>query len=125
MTISTSYTAPDGDPVAGVTTELNYPESKVVIPGVGSDPSVVARVTNLTGVQGLFNVGDDDSVLNVGLVAIGPNIPPGSFARAVFDCVPGQPVPTAVEFTCSPSVAALSGETVSPATCSAAVTIQP
>ena len=80
---------------------------------------------NLTGVTGgLFNVGDDDSTLNVGLVSIGTSIPAGSFARATFDCVPGQAAPTASDFQCVATVADLNGLDVPGASCSASVSLQ-
>jgi hypothetical protein len=124
VTITTSYLE-GTDPVAGVTTALDYPQSKVLMPGSGGGSDVSSRVTNLTGVTGgLFNVGDDDSILNVGLVSIGSSIPPGAFARATFDCIPGQPAPTAGDFACSATVADLNGLDVPGASCSASVSLQ-
>lgn len=124
VTISTDYVT-GTDPVAGVTTALNYPESKIVIPGSGGGTDVSSRVTNLTGVTGgLFNVGDDDSILNVGLVSIGTSIPPGQFARATFDCIPGQGAPVASDFQCQATVADLNGLDVPGASCSASVSLQ-
>ncbi|MFM8412685.1 MAG: hypothetical protein ACKOCT_20725 [Alphaproteobacteria bacterium] len=124
VTISTDYVE-GTDPVAGVTTALNYPETKILIPGSGGGSDVSSRVVNLTGVTGgLFNVGDDDSILNVGLVSIGSSIPPGPFARATFDCIPGQSAPTASDFGCVATVADLNGLDVPGATCSASVSLQ-
>lgn len=124
VTISTDYVQ-GTDPVAGVTTALNYPESKIVMPGSGGGSDVSSRVTNLTGVTGgLFNVGDDDSTLNVGLVSIGTSIPAGPFARATFDCIPGQSAPTASDFQCAATVADLNGLDVPGASCAASVSLQ-
>ena len=124
VTITTSYVEGQ-DPVAGVTTALDYPQSEIVIPGIGGGSDVSSRVKNLTGVTGgLFSVGDDDSVLNVGLVSIGSNIPAGPFAQATFDCLPGQPAPQASDFSCVATVSDLNGFDVLGASCSASVSLQ-
>lgn len=87
--------------LSGVTLEIAYPAS-VSIPGVGSDPSVADRVVNLSNVSGgLFQVGDDDSRISVGLVSLGTPIPPGGFASIRFDCAPGTTVSTS-QFPCTP-----------------------
>ncbi|MFM7737620.1 MAG: hypothetical protein ACKPBU_16790 [Alphaproteobacteria bacterium] len=90
-------TIPD---LSGVTIELSYPGS-VSIPGIASDPSVVDRIANLTGVSnGLFQVADNDASVSVGLVSLGTPIPQGGFASVRFDCSPGTRVSTS-EFRCS------------------------
>lgn len=90
-------TIPD---MSGVTIELGYPGS-LSIPGIGSDPSVADRISNLTGVSnGLFQVADDDSRVSVGLVSLATPIPQGEFASVRFDCAPGTTVSTS-QFTCS------------------------
>jgi hypothetical protein len=67
---------------------------------VNADPSVVDRVTNLTSLtNGLFQVGDDDASINVGLVSLTQGIPAGGFARVRFDCTPGASISTA-GFSC-------------------------
>lgn len=125
VTITTSYVAPGGgDKVSGVTTALDYPQAKVTLPGVGGGSDVLSRVTNLSGVSGgLFSVGDNDSVLNVGLVSLSTAIPAGQFARATFDCVPGQSSPVAGDFTCTPDVSSFFGNTLA-GTCQVAVTLE-
>jgi len=132
VTITTSYQAQSGsDFVAGVTTIVDYPGTRIEIPGTGNQSTVIARVTNLTGVSGLFNAGDQDSDtdgvddrVSVGLISLGTAVPPGSFARLVFDCLAGQPRPVVADFTCTPDVASLIGSTVE-ATCSVSVVTVP
>lgn len=102
LTVNVSFDTLGGAlDVAGVTPTVGYPGA-VSIPGFGADPTVAERVTNLTGVDGLFQVGDDDANLriNVGLVSIGQTIPPGPFARIQFDCTSGAQIQTA-QFTCN------------------------
>ena len=122
VTITTSFVPPEGDPVSGVTTTLDYPEAKIGIPGVGGGSDVASRITFLVS-GGLPGVSDDDLVLSVGLVNLSQAIPPGQFARAVFDCVAGQPAPVAADFSCTPAVSTFLGFDVS-ATCSASVSLQ-
>ncbi|MFM8412684.1 MAG: hypothetical protein ACKOCT_20720 [Alphaproteobacteria bacterium] len=125
VTITTSYVAPGGgDKVSGVTTALDYPQSKVTIPGVGGGSDVLSRVTNLSGVSGgLFSVGDNDSILNVGLVSLSTAIPPGQFARATFDCIAGQADPTSGDFGCVADVSSFFGNTIA-GTCQVSVTLE-
>jgi hypothetical protein len=79
-----------GREVGGVIVRIDYPAS-VSVPGFLDQPSVLERVTNLTGIEsGLFGVSDQDGdeahlFLNVGLVTFG-SIGEGPFAAAVFDC---------------------------------------
>ena len=119
-TISLNYAASN---VAGAVAHLDYPEASVSIPGTGSVASVLARVTNLTGVSGgLFQVNDTDSLVNVGEVSLGAPIPSGNLAKVVFDCAPGTPVPAASAFVCTPDVSDDGGLDVA-ATCSIAVQV--
>jgi len=102
LTVNVSFDTLGGSlTVAGVTPMVTYPAA-VSIPGFGGDDTVKQRVTNLTGVDGLFQVGDDDANLkiNVGLVSIGTSIPPGPFARVQFDCTSGAQIQTA-QFACN------------------------
>lgn len=101
--------------VAGVTPTVTYPGA-VSIPGIASDDSVKQRVTNLTGVDGLFQVGDDDAKISVGLVSLSESIPSGAFCKIQFDCTDGQTI-QASQFSCAPDVADVDGGQV-PATCS-------
>ena len=86
--------------VAGVTAILSY-AAPLSIPGLGSDATVLERVTNLTGVTGgIFTAGDNDTnsdsvddQLAIGLVSLGTSIPSGSFARVRFDCTNGTALP--------------------------------
>jgi hypothetical protein len=115
--VSTSYVS-GASPVSGVITDVTYPESMASLPGFGSEPSVLARVANLSGVTGgLFNARDDDTAVEIGLVSLGQAIAPGAFADVTFDCVPGAPAPTISDFSCSATVSDLDGKDVA-ATCS-------
>jgi len=119
VTVAVNFSAVDFSDVSGITVGLGYPQS-LSIPGFGNQPTVLERVTNLTGVQGgLFSVGDDDTqnLLNIGLVSLSSSIPPGSFARVRFDCANGATVPGATAFTCAVDAATFEGNQVSPTQC--------
>lgn len=102
--------------VAGITVALGYPSSKLDIPGAYDDPSVLDRVTNLTGISGLFGAGDipidvEESILNAGLVSLGAPIPAGDFLEVDFDCV-GPVVAGLGDLTCIVDVTTLEGDSV-------------
>ncbi len=114
--------------VVGVTMALAYPPSRISIPGSGNDPSVRARVENLTGVVGgLFAVGDNhfgaDAVLNVGIVNLVSSILPGPFAAATFDCV-GTGGPNLADLSCSVDASTYEGNSV-PVVCLLALETTP
>jgi hypothetical protein len=124
VTVAINFSQTDFPDVSGITVGLGYPAS-LSIPGFGNQPSVLERVANLTGVQaGLFSAGDQDdqSLLNVGLISTTTAIPPGSFARARFDCAQGASAPPASAFTCSVDASTLAGNEVSPNQCVVTVT---
>jgi hypothetical protein len=121
LTISMAYDATDA---SGITADVSYPAG-VEIPGIGNSPSVLERVTNLTGVSGgLFSAGDNDTAINIGLVSIGAPIPTGQFARVVFDCVEGQPIPAVASFGCTPSGSTLAGADITPLNCNLQLAVQ-
>lgn len=130
VTVHTSYqTQLPPDFVAGVTVMVGYDGTRLDIPGTGNQSTVAARVTNLSGVSGLFQPGDQDSdpenaSINVGLISTGSAIPPGNFARIVFDCVGGATAPVAGDFVCTPDVSSLLGNTIA-ATCTVSVVTAP
>jgi len=130
VTVTTSYqTQLPPDFVAGVTVMVGYDGTRIDIPGTANQSTVVARVTNLSGASGLFQPGDQDSdpqnaSINVGLISTGSAIPPGSFARIVFDCIEGATAPGADDFDCTPDVSSLLGNTVD-ATCTVSVVTAP
>jgi hypothetical protein len=132
VTITTSYQAQTPpDVVAGVSTFLDYPGTRLEIPGTGNQSTVLARVTNLSGVSALFSAGDQDSDsdgaddrVSVGLISTGAAIPPGTFAQVVFDCIAGEALPVAADFTCTPDVSSLFGNTLE-ATCEVSVVSTP
>lgn len=116
ITITTSYASPPED-VNGVTTTVVYPGPKLARDG---------SPTNLSGVSGIFNFGDNDlavqgdgfnDTLSVGLLAIPGDIPAGNFASANFLCRVGAPVPVPADFSCTSDVADENGINV-PSTCS-------
>jgi hypothetical protein len=132
VTVTTTYqaqTAPDF--VAGVTTILDYPGDRLDLPGTGNQPTVLARVTNLSGVSALFSAGDQDSDsdgaddrVSVGLISTGQAITAGTFAQVVFDCLDGAARPVAGDFTCTPDVSSLLGNLVE-ATCAVSIVTTP
>jgi hypothetical protein len=123
-TIATDFSPrPPDDPVAGVLIKLGYPGREIDIPGFGNDPSVLSRVTNLTGLDGIFSAGDNDTDLDgiddtlaVGLIDLSSPIPSGNFASAQFDCRPPQ-VPSLTDFTCTADLSTANGKPVD-GTCS-------
>jgi len=118
LTVNVSFDTLGGSlNVAGVSPVVTYPNA-ISIPGFAGDDTVKERVTNLTGINGLFQVGDDDASLkiSVGLVSVGDSIPPGAFARIQFDCETGTTIQTS-QFVCNvDDVADINGAQV-PATC--------
>ncbi|MEW6270344.1 MAG: DUF1566 domain-containing protein [Thermodesulfobacteriota bacterium] len=92
VTLKVAFIA-GSEPVSGITAFVNYEPLLSSIPGCCADSTVLTRVSNLTGINGLFTVGDNDTdldgeddQLSVGLISLGTPIPPGAFAEARFDC---------------------------------------
>ena len=89
--------------------DLKYPDS-VNIPGTGSASSVTQRVHfdvsgGLTSVNDHgSNGGATDDTLSLGFVSQNDN-PAGMFATITFDCVTGDPPPSASDFTCTVTTA--------------------
>ena len=118
VTIVTTFTPPLlPDFAAGVATTVSYPGPKLDIPGSGNAATVLARVTNLTGVSGTLSAGDnnlipdafDDSIA-AGLISLtSPGIPAGNFVKIAFDCRVGAPAPTLGEFSCASDVSDFDG----------------
>jgi len=107
-TVTVSIAFASAAAVSGVTAALDYPPALATIPGSGSEPSVLARVTNLTGIgNGIFSAGDGDSDgdslddrLSAGMVFLSGAIPAGPFADVRFDCAAGD-APLASDFACT------------------------
>jgi hypothetical protein len=119
VTVAVNFNQTDFPDVSGLTVGLGYPAT-LSIPGFGNQPTVLERVTNLTGVQGgLFSAGDQDDqgLLNIGLISTTTAIPPGGFARVRFDCATGSTVPAVTAFTCAVDASTLAGNQVSPSQC--------
>lgn len=126
MEIRSSY-GPGGSNVAGVVATLGYPQASVAIPGTASAASVLARVTNVSGASGLFQVVDRDTsgdgvddTLRIGLVSVSTAIPAGPLARVRFDCTDGA-APAATAFGCALEASTLEGDLLSGATCTVEV----
>lgn len=113
--VRTTYGASDPGDVSGVAATLTYPPS-VSIPGTGSDPSVTARVGNVSGVSGLFQATDMETQLRAGLISISTGIPAGPFVRVQFDCTGGA-APPASAFGCTLEASTLEGTLLLAAAC--------
>jgi hypothetical protein len=105
LTVKVAYD--EAAAAAGVTAVIDYPTDLSAMPGFGSGPTVLERLTNLTGQSGIFSGGDVDSDadgtddrLSVGLVLGSATIAPGSFADAKFDCIAEQ-APLVSDFSCT------------------------
>jgi hypothetical protein len=106
VTVSVTYGA--GVTVSGVTAAVDYPPTLTEIPGCCSNPSVLARISNLTGIaNGIFSAGDSDSDadalddrISVGLVSLSSSIPAGPFADIRLDCTAGE-APLVTDFACT------------------------
>ncbi len=118
LTVEVTYEQA-GAEASGVTVALDYPELRADVPGLGSDPSVLARISNLTGRAGIFSAGDVDSDmsglddrLSVGLIFLGqPAIVAGDFAEIDFDCSLGD-APLVTDFTCTLDASDANGDPV-------------
>ena len=125
-TVRIAYTLA-GAEGSGVTAVLDYPEMLAEVPGLGSDPTVIERVTNLSGRQGIFSAGDVDTDasglddrLSIGLIYLAqPGIVAGAFAEVEFDCPLGD-APLATDFACTLDASDLDGEPIA-GTCSVAL----
>lgn len=126
VTVSIAYDVA-GAEGSGVTTVLDYPEMLAEIPGLGSDPSVLARLTNLTGLAGIFSAGDADTDMSglddrlaVGLIYLAqPGIVAGGFAEVAFDCATGE-APLVTDFACTLDASDIEGAPIA-GSCSVAV----
>ena len=130
-TINVSFDTAGGSIIVnGIVATVGYPGAELDIPGANNDPSVLAAVTNLTGVSaGIFSAGDQDSnsdgqddTLSVGLINISQSVslPAGNYARVSFTRRAGQACAAASDFTCAADVTDFNGGTVA-ANCSVSV----
>lgn len=131
-TINVSFDTAGGSIVVnGIVATVGYPGAEVDVPGANADPTVLAAVTNLTGVSGgIFSAGDQDSnndgqddTLSVGVINVSQSVslPAGNFARVQFTRREGQACPAAADFTCAADVTDFLGNTLSGTTCSVSV----
>lgn len=119
-TVSTTY----GGSASAVSTFLGYPDVQLDIPGFGSQPSVIGRVTDLTGVVGgTFSYADTDTNANtlddqiaVGLISLSQAFPQGPFVKVAFDCKAGQAAAVAADFSCVLDASDNNGASI-PGTC--------
>jgi hypothetical protein len=79
---------------------LDYPDTRVSIPGSGGEPSVAARITN-TPANFSSSVNDLDYALREALVASGRTLAPGAILDVGFDLCSGQTAPRRADFTCT------------------------
>lgn len=112
---------------AGSTTWVSYPSDKFAIPGFSV--AALARITNLTGIDGLFNGADVDlngdgveDVVSASLLSIFEPIAAGPFVSIVFDCITPDEVPETSDFGCTSDVADIGGETL-PSTCTVDISL--
>ena len=115
LQVRTAYGPSGSGDVSGVIATVAYPAA-VTIPGGGGDASVVARVSNVSGVSGLFQVTDSDTTLRAGLISVSAAIPQGPFVRIVFDCASGA-LPPPGAFGCTLEASTLDGVLVPGAAC--------
>lgn len=80
----------DRVPLAAIKLTVGYP-AFLGIPGTGLDTDAT-RVTDLTGVGGLFIPNDQDGTIIVTKSAAPATIPAGDFVRLRFDCPQGSPI---------------------------------
>jgi len=113
--VRTAYGPSGSGDVSGVIATVAYPAA-VTIPGGSGDASVVARVSNVSGVSGLFQVTDSDTTLRAGLISVSAAIPQGPFVRIVFDCASGA-LPPPGAFGCTLEASTLDGVLVPGAAC--------
>jgi len=113
--VRTTYGGSHPGDVSGVAATVTYPSS-VSIPGTGSDASVTARVSNVSGVSGLFQATDMETQLRAGLISIAAPIPAGPFVRVHFDCAGGA-APPASAFGCTLEASTLEGTLLPAAAC--------
>ena len=110
LTASVNFSANDA---TGITAVIGYPDS-VSVPGSGQSAS--GSVTNLTGANGIFSVGDNDGDpanlnISVGLVVFPGPIPSGDFVLVEFVCDTGT-LPAADQFSCTPDVSNFLGQPI-------------
>jgi cysteine-rich repeat protein len=114
-------TMPNDLKVDSLTLFLRYPESRVTIPGSGSDPAVQARVSSPLG----FGVAADDLDYALRAVLEAPSqdgVGAGSALAVQFDICAGEAVPVARNFTCGVEAASTHDAQGNPISVSGSVT---
>lgn len=121
LTVATAFAGQ----AAGATTWLSYPSDKFAIPGFGD--AALARISNLTGIAGLFNGADVDltgdgteDAVSASLISLSEPIIAGPFVSIVFDCLAPSEEPNTIDFGCTSDVADSAGRTL-PSTCTVAI----
>jgi cysteine-rich repeat protein len=96
FTATVSFSVPGGESVGALEIIVDYPEGKVIIPGVGD---VGDRVDPLA--SGTYIQNDQEHNLKTAFLASSPfGAPPGTLQRIHFETCAGQSAPTAGEFVC-------------------------
>jgi hypothetical protein len=98
QTVKVKFTKPGGKNVTGLVIALDYPESKVGVPGSANDASVEGRITNVPAP--FFGVNDRDYEVEVSATSIDP-IPAGDFFTVELDTCVDAAAATLAEFGCS------------------------
>lgn len=98
QSVKVRFTKPAGKNVTGLQIALDYPETKVGVPGFANEASVEARVTDVPAP--FFGVNDRDYEIEVSANSIDP-IPAGDFFTVELDaCIGASGVPALSEFGC-------------------------
>lgn len=95
--LAVHFAPPAGKDLSGIRVLVDYPESRVRIPGFSNEPSVKARVTDLPA--GLSEPNDRDYALALS-VASSEVLAPGRLASLTFDDCAAASAPTLDQFAC-------------------------
>jgi hypothetical protein len=101
-----SFAVPDSSVlVQGLTVLVDYPETKVTIPGSGNATTVRQTITNVQS-GALSQPNDLDNALRDVLAGTAHPLTPGAlFTINFFDCLNVTVPPTAADFACTVEVA--------------------
>lgn len=103
--VRVSFARPNGVTVGALVVFLDYPDTRVSIPGSGNEASVVGRITN-TPANFSSSPNDLDYALREAIVAAGRTLAPGAIFDIGFDLCTGQTAPRRQDFACTVEQAA-------------------
>ena len=95
--LAVHFTPPAGNDLSGIRVLVDYPESRVRIPGFSNEASVKARLTDLPA--GLSEPNDRDYGLGLSVATSGA-LTPGRIASVTFDDCAAATAPTLDQFAC-------------------------